>query len=47
MEKPRFNYYFDWTDFSIGLSIAKPHKCTGYKLYMSLDITFLSVWVYI
>jgi len=43
---PIFNYYWDWTDFSIGFSIAKPNKCTGWKLYIGLDIAFLSVWIY-
>ena len=43
---PMFNYYWDWTDFSVGFSIAKPNKCTGWNWYISLDLTFLSVWWY-
>ncbi|MCR9066772.1 MAG: hypothetical protein NXI00_22570 [Cytophagales bacterium] len=43
---PMFNYYWDWTDFSIGFSIAKPNKCTGWNWYISIDLTFLSVWWY-
>ena len=44
--KGRFNYYWDWTDFSIGVSIAKPNRCAGWKWYLGLDIGFLSMWVY-
>ena len=42
----RFQYYWDWTDFALGFSIAKPNKCRGYKLYISLELGFLSLWVY-
>ena len=44
--KGRFNYYWDWTDFSIGVSIAKPNRCAGWKWHLGLDIGFLSMWVY-
>ena len=42
----RFNVMWDWEGFSIGFQISKPHKCTGWKWYVSLDFTFLSVWLY-
>lgn len=41
-----FNYYWDRSDFSIGFSIARPHRLTGYNWYISIDITWLSIWVY-
>lgn len=43
---PMFNKYWDWSDFSIGFSISKPHKCTGWNWYISIDLTFLSMWMY-
>ena len=42
----RLNYYWDWSDFSIGFSIAKPHECTGWNGCVELDIAFFSVWLY-
>jgi len=42
----RFNAVWDWSDFSIGFSIARSHECTGWKLYISLELGFLSVWIY-
>lgn len=44
--EPQFNYYIDKTDFLLGISIAKPHKATGWNWYVSIELTFLSVWVY-
>ena len=45
MRKPQFNYYLDWTDFGLGFSITKLKPITGWKWCVTLDITFLSVWV--
>lgn len=41
-----FNYYWDRSDFSIGFSIARPHRLTGYNWYISINIMWLSIWVY-
>ena len=43
---PRFNVLWDWKGFAISFQISKPHKCTGWKWYVSVDFTFLSVWWY-
>jgi hypothetical protein len=42
----QFNYYWDWNDFSVGFSIAKPNSITGYKYYIGLDLGFFSMWYY-
>ena len=42
----RFNYYYDWTGFYIGISIAKPHMLTGWNLVFSLDLGFFSMWIF-
>jgi hypothetical protein len=42
----RFNAYFSLKSFSIGISISKPFKGTGWNLYVSIDIMFISFWVY-
>ena len=44
--QPRFNYMID-LDFGIGIGFMQPHKLTGWKLCVSLDVTFLSVWMYL
>ena len=46
MKTKRLDYYLDWTDFTLGFTIAKPNICTGYKLYIGIDLGFLSIWVY-
>lgn len=43
---PMVNYYLDWNDFSIGFSISKPHKMSGWDYYISIDIMWFSVWMY-
>ena len=42
----RFNAMWDWGGFAIGFQVSKPHKCTGWNWYVSLDFTFLSLWWY-
>jgi len=42
----RFNAVWEWDDFSIGFAIAKAHECTGWKLYISLELGFFGVWIY-
>jgi len=42
-KKIQFYYYIDFTRFSIGFNIGKPHKITGYKLYIGIDIGFISI----
>jgi hypothetical protein len=41
----RFNSYWDWTYFSLGIGIAKPSVKMGWNLYIGIDIGFLSLWV--
>jgi hypothetical protein len=43
---PMLNYFWDWSDFSIGFSIAKPHRLTGWNYYVSVDIAWFSCWLY-
>ena len=47
MRDKKINFYWSWTDFSVGFSIAKPHRASGYNLYISLDLGFFSVWIYL
>lgn len=41
-----FNYFWDWTNFSLGFSIFKPINLSKWGLCISLDLGFLSLWVY-
>jgi len=42
----RFNPVWDWEEFGVGFGIMKPHRCTGWKLCIGLNLTFFSLWVY-
>jgi len=42
----RFYSLWDWSEFGIGFRIMKPHRCTVWKLCISIDFTFFSFLVY-
>ncbi len=42
----KFNAMWDWESFAVGFQVSKPHRCTGWNWYVSLDFTFLSLWWY-
>jgi len=45
MEK-RFNYYTDFRQFTIGITISETYDILEWDYFIGLDIGFISVWVY-
>lgn len=39
----KLDFYPDFTDFAIGFSLGKSHKCSGYHFNLSISITFFMV----
>jgi hypothetical protein len=42
----QFNHYFDFDTFALGVSFGITNGITGWRYMLSLDVAFLSVWVY-
>jgi hypothetical protein len=45
-KEKKINVMWNLEGFAIGFQISKPHKCTGWNWYVSVDFTFLSIWWY-
>jgi hypothetical protein len=45
--RQRFNYYFDWKSFNIGIGFCKTTGISGWKYMLSFDIGFFSCWIFL
>lgn len=44
--KKRAHYYASWSSFNIGFGFCMTTGISGWKYMLSLDLGFLSCWVY-
>ena len=42
----RFNYFFEWQSFAVGFEVCKLLYNNQWKYMLSVDLGFLSLWMY-